>query len=211
MDAIERYVTVKREYLNLPAEAGDLEILLQQLPAMSELKYIYSYFDGDRCLDDKDLFNYQTLVPHPFLSGMSSISVSGLLEDMNHIGSVWDMVEDDLDIEENTYPLRYFYPFISTGMGRGIGPIYAKNSKFNEAVIEYDYEAGEFRVWSKNLKSFIEAFFNFSVDRYVPTNVFEKDEAEYIFTDEDKAYLSKWPDIVYPVMGEEFISDQELL
>lgn len=211
MDAIERYVNLRRNFLNFSEIAIDLEFLLRQLPSDSELKCIYNYYDGDRSIDDNDFFNYQTLVPHPFLSGMSGVSLSSLLVDMGHISSVWDMVEHDLALEENCYPLRQFYPFITTGMGRGIGPIYAGNPKYVGSVIEYDYEAGEFRVWAKNLHVFIEAFFNFSIDRYTPTNDFEKDESEYVFTEEDKAYLENWPDVVYPVANEKFLDVSELL
>ena len=199
MNIYEKFLHQRKISLHAPASIDDVALLEKKLSGNGkELIQMYSYFDGEKT------FESDSYLPCALLCGMRFNSIKDLIGTQDDIVDVWDVMEDNIGCDSGAYPLRFFFPFISSTMGRDIGVIYSDKLKFNGCVIEYDYENGEFRVLSKSLKNFIDAFFNFSIDQYLPVNNFVVNESEFIFSESDKMYLSQWSDVVYPVIDDGF-------
>ncbi len=179
--SLGQFSEAKKEYLNPPA--SQLEII-DAINALGEglrpILAIHEVFNGE-------------ITWGAFLPAYRLLSLTDISELVAAYSYVSEMLEEDeLD------PSSGFVPFISTDVKSEIGLLNNPLSLLDKCVVEYDAERGTFLLWSKSIDQFIDAFFSLSATISV-TSMVESNE-RFRFSAQQITSLSKWPDIVYPVI-----------
>jgi hypothetical protein len=195
---ITKFANARKGFLNEPADSGLIAKFKERFNNSEELNEfleIYHVFDGEK--------DWGVLFPD-----WSICNLAYIIELMDIFIDAW---EED---EKFFHPMFFFIPFISTTSKTDIGLLVNTDTKYNGCVLEYDCESGEFIIWSKSLKAFIEALFSLSLEK-MPVMLSPEDEnhpflsAEEVsyyshdFTEQDIAFLAQWPEFVFPVVKDE--------
>ena len=162
----------------------------------SSLIRMYELFDGE-------------VMWGAWLPGYRICSLAEALELMEATEASWEWLEEEWG---KHHPMRLFVPIIQTFRKTSIGPLLDDQSELFGHVVEYDYEYGNIRIWSKSIDQFLDAFFEFALAHIdAPQSAEAGVEATpYEFSESDTQFLSGWPDVAFPVTSEPFRDVGEL-
>lgn len=195
MDVLKQFHQLRlpslREGAAEPA-LGELETRFGE--GVSLLIQMYQLFDGERMWGS-------------WIPGFRICSLAEVTELMQMTSDSWEWLEDE---RNEPHPMRNFVPIISSNAKTSLGPLFDERSSLHGAVIEYSYEAGQFRVWSSSVDHFLEAFMSLSVQHIVAPESLEQAFSSHAFTADDKAFLSQWAAVEYPVKDAPYRSVDEV-
>lgn len=194
MNALTEFAKIRMLFLNEPATTSTIRERGELLGSQVELLGIYGMFDGEKMWGS-------------WLPGFRINTISEVAEIMDETSDAWEWLEED---QGRMHPMRSFVPIISSSAKTNIGPLLDVRSSLHNHVLEYRYESGEVKVWSKSVRQFVEAFFAFSIQHVIPPPSLENAIRLYDFTERDLRFLSQWPDIVFPVINEPFLDVADL-
>jgi hypothetical protein len=186
MRSIEFFQKRRLEQLLPPVGDSSLTDFLETLAVKDSdsrfISEIYGVFNGER--------DWGAWFP-----GYRIDSIEGVVDLMSSTQDSWEILEDKTGAE---HFMRKFVPIISSVSGSSIGPIIGFGGEFHSQVIEYNYDSGEIRCWSRTEGQFLEAFFFLAAEKPFHESLAFR-MMPYLFSENDIGFLRKWDNIRYPV------------
>jgi hypothetical protein len=184
-ELLEEFYARRNALLNDPAQESSLvELEARTGPFSHPLIKMYRLFNGEKLWG-------------AWLPGYRLSTLAEMNELMESTVDAWEWLEEE---RGQPHVMRSFFPIVSCAGGASIGPIYCASSRLHNNVVEYRYETGELRIWSKSVEQFFDGFIRFSLTMEVPKTLADSVELK-VFGGEDCRFLSQWPDVVYPVVS----------
>lgn len=187
MSVLTQFRDRKSAFLREPAELSGARRGWGELGETSDLLLqMYALFDGEKMWG-------------AWFPGFRIASLAEVAELMEMTADSWEWLEEE---RGEKHPMRNFIPFIASSGKTSLGPVFDARSELHDHVVEYRYETGEVRIWSKSLRQFLDAFFELSLLYQDPLTSLQEATQPRAFSRSDVEFLSRWPDVVFPVINE---------